>query len=190
MTQRRRRGKTRLARMDVASVLRCEPAEVEQLDRDAGRGSEYLAGDLDQAIGFRHFTRTGVLAAGRTVDQQNGWSAAVGVTALRVRNRRASRQPVDRKIIIGIGKFVACLAGPWSFATVLIGVPCRTHDLVELGGKRIERRILELIEKALAELGLVEARARHSLARCQLRHRPAPREACTIRGIACVHTTA
>jgi len=131
-----------------------------------------------------------VLAAGRTVDQQNGRSVAGGVAALGIGDCRASRQPVDRKIIIGIGKFVACLAGPWSFATVLIGVPCRSHDLVELGSKRIECGIMELTEKALAELGLVEARARHSLARCELRHRPAPREARTIRGIARIHITA
>src|SRR5262249_11906018 len=152
VTQRRRRGKTRLARMDAASVLRCESAEVEQLGRDAGRGSEYLAGDFDQAIGLRHFTRTGVLTAGGTVDQQNNWSGAVGVAALRVRYGCASRQPIDRKIIVGVGKFVACLACPRSLATVLVGVPRDRGDLLELAGKRIECRVLELSQKAFAEL--------------------------------------
>jgi hypothetical protein len=97
--------------MDAASVLRCEPAEIEQLDRDAGRGSKYLAGDFDVAIRLRHFTRTGALTAGRTVDQQNGWSAAVGVAA-------TSPSPPARATVFALyyhrGKFIAgsCLRVP------------------------------------------------------------------------------
>src|SRR5262249_61961636 len=87
-------------------------------------------------------------------------------------DRDASPQQADRKIIVWIGKFVACLARARSLATVLVGVPRDGGDLVELGGKRLECGILELTEKALAELGLVQARARHSLAGGQSRHRP------------------
>jgi hypothetical protein len=105
-----------------------------------------------------------VLAARRAVDQQNGWCAAPQVAALRLGYRCASRQPVDRKIIVRIGKFVARLARPRSFATVLVGVPGRGRDLVELGGERIERGILELTEKTPTEFAFVQARAGHSLA--------------------------
>src|SRR5262249_56889432 len=65
----------------------------------------------------------GVLAAGRTVDQQNGGSVAVRMAALRIGDRRTSCQPVDRKTIVRIGKFVARLARTRRFATVLVGVP-------------------------------------------------------------------
>src|SRR5262245_2751974 len=135
VTQRRRRGKACLARVDTAPVFRGEPAQVEHLDRNTRRSSEYLARDFEQAIRLRHFTRTGVLAAGRTVDQQNGGSVAVRVAALRIGDRRARRPPVDRKIIVWIGKFVARLARARSLATVLVGVPCDGSDLVELRGK-------------------------------------------------------
>jgi hypothetical protein len=117
--------------VDVAPVLRGEPAQVEQLDRDPRRSSEYLACDFEQAIRFRHFTRTGVFAAGRTVDQQNGRFVAFRVAALRIGDRRAGRQPVERKIIVWIGKFVARFARARSLATVLVGVPRDGHDLVE-----------------------------------------------------------
>ena len=72
-----------------------------------------------------------MLAAGRTVDQQNGGDVAVRVAALRIGDRRASRQPVGRKIIVWIGKFVARLARARSLATVLVGVPRDGGDLVE-----------------------------------------------------------
>src|SRR6266508_2341134 len=65
------------------------------------------------------------------------------------------------------------------WATVRIGIPRRGGDAVELAAKRIKRGILELSEKTLAELVPVQARAGHSLAGRQPRHRLAPGLAAT-----------
>src|SRR6266480_5109469 len=112
-----------------------------------------------------------MLAAPRTIDQQNGWLAALGVPALRTGDGGASGEPIHRKLVLRIGKFGARLVRPRRFAAVRIGVPCRRGDLVELAAERIECGVLELSEKAPAELGLIQARTGHSLAGRKPRHR-------------------
>jgi hypothetical protein len=112
-----------------------------------------------------------MLAARRAIDQQNGWLAALGVPALRAGDGGASGQPVHRKLIVRIGKFRARLVRPRRFAAVRIGVPRRRGNLVELAAERIECRVLELSEKAPAEIALVQAWAGHSFAGRKPRHR-------------------
>jgi hypothetical protein len=82
--------------MDVAAVFRGEAAQVEQHDLDIGSSGKDLARDLDEAIGLGHFSRAGVLAARRIVDEKNDRSAAVGVTAFGIVNALAGGQPIDR----------------------------------------------------------------------------------------------
>src|SRR5262249_56300795 len=78
------------------------------------------------------------------------------------------------------------LGCPRRLAAVGIGVPRGRGDLVELPAERTERGVLELSQKAPAELGLVQARTGHSLAGREPRHRnginaAAPRR---LRGVA------
>ena len=87
------------------------------------------------------------------------------MAALGRRDRRAGVEPIESDLVIRIGKFAAGPARAGSLAAVRIGVPRRGRDLVQLGGKRIEGGILKLIEEALAEFALAQARAGHSLTR-------------------------
>jgi len=165
VAQRGRGREAGLAGVDAAPVFGGEATQVEQLDLDVRLGGEHLAGDLDQPIGLRHFARAGVLAARRAVDQQDGRLAAVLVAPLRRLDRRPRRQPIDRQLVVRIGKLAAGLLRARSLATVVVGLPGRVGDLVELHRERGERGVLKLIQETLAEFALAQLRARHSLAR-------------------------
>jgi hypothetical protein len=171
VTEGRRRGEAGLARVNMAPVFRSQAAEIQQLDGDIGRGGEHVARNLQKPVRLRHFARTCMLAARRAIDQQNGRLAALGVPALRVGDGGASGKPIHRKLVVRIGKFRARLVRPRGLAAVRIGVPRRRGDLVKLAVERIECGILELSEKAPAELRLGQARAGHSLAGRKPRHR-------------------
>src|ERR1700704_1617572 len=164
MTERGRGGEAGLARMDVASVFRGKATQVQELNVDTGRRGKYLAGNLDKAIRLRHFTGTGVLAAGRGVDQEDGRPAPIGMAGVRRADRGPRRESILRQIIVGIGEFRAGLAGARALAMMRIGIPGRRGHPIELRAERGIGRVLELIEKALAEFALLQARARHSLA--------------------------
>jgi hypothetical protein len=87
--------------MDMPPVFRRQAAQVENRDLDVGRSGEHFARDFDEAIGFGHLAGTGVLAAGRAIDQENGRRAALVVTALRIRYCGARVQPIDRQLMLG-----------------------------------------------------------------------------------------
>src|SRR5262249_57571016 len=93
------------------------------------------------------------------------------MATLRAGDGRASGEPIDRRLGIGIGIFQPRLVRSWRFAAVRISVPCRRGDLIELAAELSECGVLELSEKAPAELTLVQARTGHSLAGRKRRHR-------------------
>ncbi len=77
-----------------------------------------------------------MLAARRTINQQNGRLAAL-VPALRAGDGGASGQPVHRKLVLRIAKFRPGLVRPRRLAAVRISVPRLGGDLVELSAERI-----------------------------------------------------
>src|SRR4051794_12614038 len=90
--------------MDFLAELGGQPRQVEDVDRKTLLG-ENRFGQFYQPPGFRHLAWAGVLAARRTVDQQDAWRfAGIIVTALRGEDGVARGQPVDRDVIVGIGK--------------------------------------------------------------------------------------
>src|SRR4030095_132524 len=99
---------------------------------------------LHQTPGLRHFAGTGVLAARRSVDDEDArLLLAVIVTVLRLLDRLPRPQPIDGDIVVGVGKSRACLARDGCLATVAVGIPGRSNDRIDLLFEWLERRIDE-----------------------------------------------
>jgi hypothetical protein len=71
VTQRHGRGYTRFAGIDDPPVFRCEPTEIQQVDFESFRSGDDSFSDFGETKGFRHFSGTGLVAAGGAVDEQN-----------------------------------------------------------------------------------------------------------------------
>ena len=90
--------------MDMPSIFGGETIELQDLDLDMASTLDDFARGRDQSIGFRHFARTGVLAAGRTADQQDARRGRrIVVPPLGVLDRLTGGDPVDRKVIVRVG---------------------------------------------------------------------------------------
>ena len=166
MAQRRRRGEARLARMDAASIFGGEPRQVEHFNLNVASGRDHLARDLDETPRLRHLARTGVLGAGRAVDQEDAQGEAlVLVTGLGRLHRLMRVVPVDGEIVVRVGEVRAGLAGARALARMRIGVPGGLGDLCQFILQRFERGILKLRAEAALELVFLKPRAWHALAR-------------------------
>ena len=107
-------------------------------------GLEHLAARFDQPPALRHLARTGVLGARRAVDEQDARGlGGIFVASLRFGDRVARGEPVDRKIIIGIGKARPRLARMRRLAAVRIGIPCGVRYRLQFFLERVEGRIDE-----------------------------------------------
>ena len=95
--------------MDMTAVFGGKAREVEKLDL-CTRCRENLARDLGEPEALRHLAGTRMLRARRAIDQQDAsLTSGVIVLPLRRLHRFARRDPIDRKLIVGIGEFRAAL---------------------------------------------------------------------------------
>jgi len=84
MTERRSSRKTGFAGMDVATIFRREPRQVENFDFDLPRAHKYIVRDLNQSEALRHLAWTCVLGSRGTVDKQKaGRAPGIAVALLR-----------------------------------------------------------------------------------------------------------
>src|SRR5438445_4772930 len=141
----------------MATVFGGKAMQFEHLALGIRRCRDHLAGDLHQPVGFRHLARTGVLASRRGADQQDaGRCCRILMPRLRRANGIARRDPVERKVILRIGKSSAGLARSRCLAPVVVSVPGHGGHSVELVAWRIEGRVAELAEKAGTEFGFAK----------------------------------
>ena len=175
MTQRHRRRYARLAGMNGLAELRRRAAQVENVDFESGARLEGLSRDLDQAPRLRHFAGTRVLGAGRAIDDEDARGACrIIMTTSGVVDGIARGQPVDRNLIVGIGETGAGLAGDRRLSTVVIGVPRRIGDGLQLALQRREDRIHEGGLETLLESPAPQTAGRHPLAHVRLEHGGTP----------------
>ena len=100
MAQRHRGRDAGLAGMDGVAKFRCERDEVENVDGKS-HAREHRLGELDQPPALRHFAGAGVLAARRSVDDQDaGVSLRIVVAALRGEDGVPRGEPVDREVVV------------------------------------------------------------------------------------------
>src|SRR5579883_1711634 len=166
MAERRRGRKTSLARVYAAAIFRGEPRQIEDFGFRAGIGRNDCGGDLDQAPAFRHFSRAGMLAARRAVDEKNASRPArVFVLRLRGENGAARVEPIDGQIVIGVGESRTRLEGVRTFPALLVRAPGRVGDAVQIASQAVESRIDELRSKARLEFAFAYSGARHSFSR-------------------------
>jgi hypothetical protein len=86
------------------------------------------------------------------------------VTALGGKDGVARRQPVDRNVVVGIGKTRSRLPRHRSFPRVGVAVPCRGDDGIEFALQRRESGVLEAAAIAPFELLPRQFYGRHPLA--------------------------
>src|SRR5436305_1565105 len=100
--------------MDGPAELGRGATEIENVGVNAATVIDGALRQLDQTEGLRHLARTGVLGARRSIDQQDAcFRRRVLVLTLGLCDRVARREPVDREIVIRIGKSRTSLAGVW-----------------------------------------------------------------------------
>jgi hypothetical protein len=166
MAERGGGGKASLAGINLSPVFRGEAVEFEHLDRDVAFRFERRPRDLDEAPGLRHFAGACVLASGGAANEQKAARTVRGVAPHpRFINRIAGGDPVEGKIVVGIGVPFAGLSGARALAAVPIGVPGRVGEFPALGAEFLEGGIDELEIIAGAELRLIQLGIGHSLAR-------------------------
>src|SRR5947209_15583106 len=91
--------------MNILAELGCGAAEIENVGVKAATVINSALRQLDQPPGLRHLARTGVLRTRRAVDQQDARELdGIVVAQLRVRNRVARGEPIDREIVSRIGE--------------------------------------------------------------------------------------
>ncbi|MGY4228576.1 hypothetical protein ACVMIH_005937 [Bradyrhizobium sp. USDA 4503] len=166
-----RGGDAGLAGVNLPAELGRQPRQIEHIDRQAHLAEGGL-GDLDHAPAFGHLAGTRVLAARGAVDQQDMrrfvW---IVVPALRFIDGIARGQPIDREIIVGIGKTGAGLAGNRRLARMTIGVPGAGDDRRKLRLHGLKDRIGKSLAVAPFEFIARKLDRRHPLANVRLRHR-------------------
>jgi hypothetical protein len=82
--------------VDFAPVFRCKAGKVEEIDGKLVFFLDGIARDIRQAIALRHLPGTGVLAARRSVDDENArLPALIFMLPLRLENRVSCREPID-----------------------------------------------------------------------------------------------
>ena len=159
--------------MDFAAELRRQPREVQDLHLD-GLPFQRRASDLDQPPRLGHLARAGVLAAGRAVDEQDAArTGRIVMPHLGFVDRGLGIDPIGRKLMGGVGVARAGRPGVRRLALICVGVPRRRGDPGQLRRERLIRPIGEATEEPPLELGFLEPRAGHSLARrgCGCGHR-------------------
>jgi len=162
VTERSGGGETRLARIDVSSVFGRQTRQVQDLGLATSCAFDRLTRDLHQAPALRYFPRTGMVAAGRAIHDQNARQAGrIVVALLGRRDRGAGFQPVDREIVAGIREVGPGLAGMGGLAAGPIGVPRDRLDLVDLRAQPPKGRIGEAAQVAATEFLPRQARIGH-----------------------------
>src|SRR3569623_648606 len=126
--------------MDVASVLRCQSTEVENLGREA-RAFHHLARHFDQAVALRALPWARMLAARRAVDQENMPRTNSLVFDLRCIDGSRGLCPVVRQILVRISVAWSRLVGAGRLAGVGVAIPCRARNSGELALQAVERRV-------------------------------------------------
>jgi hypothetical protein len=175
VAERRRRRKARLAGMDLLTRLGGKPAQIEHLALHGSFAGDDLTSAFQQPVGLGHLAGTGVLAAGRRVDEENPRrQGSVRMSGGRVPDRIACFEPIERKLIGRIGELAAGGLRFRRLSVLPVAVPCRLHDAIELWSYRIEGRIGKALEKAGTELLLGELGGGHSLADTDVRHGQLP----------------
>jgi len=161
----------RLAGKDLAPIFGGHPREIEHVGFKAVFCRDDIACDAHHAKCFRHLARTGVFAACRTVDDQDArGSLRVFLPPFGGCDGLACFQPLDREIIVRIGKTVTGFHGVRRFTVVVVAVPRRVGDFVEFFLKRLKGGIEELRQETFLEFGLVELNTRHAFADFDLNH--------------------
>jgi hypothetical protein len=175
VAERRRRRKARLAGMDLLTILGGKPAQIEHLALHGSFAGDDLTSAFQQPVGLGHLAGTGVLAAGRRVDEENPRrQGSVRMSGGRVPDRIACFEPIERKLIGRIGELAAGGLRFRRLSVLPVAVPCRLHDAIELWSYRIEGRIGKALEIAGTKLFLGEVGGGHSLADTDIRHWASP----------------
>ena len=153
-----------LAGMNVAAIFRRQPRQVEHIDFELPFILDRLAGKVGQPVTFGHFTRTGVFAPRRSVDQQNARSGCfVHVALLGGGDGVPGGQPIHRKVIVLVRELRPGLSRQRTFTGVRIGLPRHFADLADGIAMGLEGGIPELLAIAGFEFPLVQFRTGHSL---------------------------
>jgi len=71
VAQRRRGREARLAGMDVAAILGDDTRQIQNLNLAGMPLLDRMTRNLNEPPSLGHFSRTGVLAAWRSIDQEN-----------------------------------------------------------------------------------------------------------------------
>src|SRR3954470_13142220 len=110
--------------MNSLAEFGCRAAQVENVDFETPARVEGFTRDLDQTPRLRHFAWTGVLGAGRAIDDEDSRrSGRIIVATLGGVDGIARDQPVGRNFVVGIGEAGTGLAGDRRLPTVFICIP-------------------------------------------------------------------
>jgi len=149
----------------ICAIFGGEARQVEHASLDPVDPAN-LARDLGQPPAFGHFAGAGVFGARRAVDDQDARRLVwVFKFALRLVDRGLGSAPVVGKLIAGVGIAFARGAAVGRFAAIDIIAEGDRRDAVERLARLGKARIGELVEEALAKLGLVEVDVGHAGAR-------------------------
>jgi hypothetical protein len=155
---------------DLPAELRRQPRQVEDVDCKP-EFCEYRLGELHQPPALGHFTRAGVLATRRAVDDEDAWlRLRIVMASLSLHNSASCSQPVHRDVVVWIGKTGSGFARHRGLSRMAVGIPRGGHDCVELALQWLERRIDETAAVALFKFVARQFDRRHSLANVRLRH--------------------
>src|SRR3954463_12457737 len=130
MAERHRRRDAGLAGMDLAPELGGEPVELQPLDLEAALALDHFLGDIHQPEALGYLAGAGLVAARRTVDQQDArLRRGRLLPPLGLPDGIARGDPLERQLVLGIGVARTGRFGARRLAAFVIAVPGCIDDL-------------------------------------------------------------
>src|SRR4051795_7400549 len=114
---------------------------------------ENLPRHLGQTKRLRHLTRTRLVIPRGRADYENTRRCAHVFVLLLCRMNAISRcEPLDRKVVVRIGKSLTCFASSRRLIRIAIVTPCDLGKLVDRRNMLLKRRIVKPVLESMQEL--------------------------------------
>ena len=144
---------TRGIRVDLASVLGREVAQVQEVTLDVVGCGEHLARNLGEAKGLGRLARTRLVRSRGGGDEQHASPAGRAVmTRLRLADAFPRLEPLQRQLEFGIREARTGFLRSRALSVVRVSVPGDVEHLRNLLAHGVERGIVEALAQPLVEL--------------------------------------
>ena len=133
-----------LARIDDSTILRREPAQIQKVHFETSVPGDDFFGYFRQTKSFRHFSRTGLVAAGGAVDEKNvriGFGTVL--TLFRLLDGAARFEPFDGQWKVRIAEAWSCPALAWVPMVLGVIFPRHGNSFFDFRSDCVEGRIIE-----------------------------------------------